>query len=119
MSHAVFQPVPFPSQDDPIELRRVLDEAIRAINLLGRGKLGCDVDVTLDANQATTTVLSPLIGAASSFLWTPRTASAVAELVANGPPLAIPATDLFVGKAVFTHVNSATSDRDFSLCVLG
>jgi len=120
---AEFQSIPEltvdPNQDPQAaleEMRRIMDQVLRQVNLLGWGKIGSIMAVTLDANAASTTFTHPYIWASSTFLWAPTTANAAAELVANGPP--VPSA-ILLGSVTVGHVNNAQTDRTFDVTILG
>ena len=84
-----------------------------AVNRLYDGKINALGDVTLTANQATTTLTDLRIGPQSFIGFMPTTANAAAELTA-----------LYVssrGKqtATLTHNNAASADRTYRYVVLG
>jgi len=97
---------------DQREWLRVVAEVV---NNLMDGKDNATGDVTLTANQATTTLADLRIGADSAILFMPTTANAAAE-IGNGT--------LYVssrGKqtATITHANNAQADRTFRYAIRG
>lgn len=79
------------------------------------GKVNCLGDVTLAANQSTTTVNDPRAGP-ESWIWPmPKTANAATEL-GNGT-LYISGQDN--GAFTITHANNGQTDRTFRYVVLG
>ena len=87
---------------------------VQEVNQLGDGKVNSIGEVTLTANQASTTVENPVCGASSVVLLMPKTASAATE-VGAGFMYITPDQ----GEFVITHVNSATADRTFNYVILG
>ena len=98
---------------DATEHRRKLAEAI---NLLGQGKVLSTGEVTLTANQATTTLSDERIGT-SSYIGMAQalTANAAAEQ-GNGTMFIGTQTK---GSATITHANNAQTDRTFRYVILG
>lgn len=83
------------------DIRRIIGEAVS-------GRTGL---VTLDANQASTTLTNHLIRFDSPVLLLPATANAAAEL-GNGT-LYVSETGRVNGSVVITHANNAQADRAF------
>lgn len=98
---------------DPVEHRRKLAEAI---NLLAQGKLLSTGEVSLTANQATTTLNDDRIGTASFIGLTPLTDNARIETRDNGVPYV---SARGKGTATLTHANNAQTDRTFVYVILG
>lgn len=85
------------------------------VNQILQGRLNVTLNVTLDANAGTTTVIDSRIGAFTSLMFCPMTADAALEQAAGG---------MFVseqksGSATITHANNAQADRTYSLVILG
>jgi len=104
-----YDPVPV-DWNDEAEHRRML---ANAINELRNGKVNSRGEVTLTANQATTTLSNIDIGPESFIGFTPTTANAATELAT-----------MYVSSrgqktATITHANNAQIDRTFSYVVLG
>jgi len=91
------------------EHRRLIAE--RANNN-AMGKLHNLGEVTLTANQTTTTITDTRIGGGSFLFFTPLTADARSE----GIP-ALTSTDN--GTATLTHSNDASTDRDYVYAIFG
>lgn len=97
---------------DEREHRRKLAEGVKRTL---SGKINATVKVTLAANQATTMVSDARLSATSFIGFCPLSASAAGE-VAGG--------NLYVsaqgrGTLTLTHANSAATDRDFRLVIIG
>lgn len=108
-------------EGDPKELFRHIHELARAINLLGFGKSGNVVEITLTANSATTAWANQSglsVGKDTAFFFFPTTANAQAELANPGPPYA-GASDIVPGQVTFHHANGASTDRTFKMLVVG
>ena len=109
-----FQGYPLPPIDwhDEKEHRRKLAESIGG---LLDGKVNSVGDVTLTANQATTTLSDRRIGPDSFIHFMPTTANAAAEVGAGGFYVSARAQY----SATLTHANNAQADRTFRYVVLG
>jgi hypothetical protein len=73
------------------------------------GELPATGEVTLDANQGTTTVSHPALTAARKIVLFPVTANAATEFAAGTLMVSAKAA----GSFTITHVNSATTGRTF------
>lgn len=116
-----FRSVSITAREDLKEIVRHLHELARAVNLLGEGKSGNVITVTLTANSATTTVVSQAgvrLGKDSAFYFFPMTANAQAELANPGPPYAL-TSDYVPGQVTLRHANNANADRTFRVLVVG
>lgn len=80
-----------------------------AVNELVRGSTNALTEVTLDANQATTTLSHILISPTSELFFSPKTANAAAELATM---YVSAVTD---GQATITHTNNVQIDRTFAV----
>lgn len=117
---AEFRAVSTTAQENIREVVRHLGELARAVNLLGEGKSGNVLTVTLTANSATTTVVTQAgvrIGPNSAFHFDPMTANARTEL-GSGQPYAT-TSDRLIGQVTFNHTNNAQTDRTFRVTVIG
>jgi hypothetical protein len=85
----------------------------RAINRINSGKINCTLDVILRANQGTTTVVDPRIGATSFLCWMPQTASA-----STAERAGIYVTGRAKGSAVLNHAANAASDQILTIVIL-
>ena len=94
------------------EHRRKLAESL---NRALAGKLNATLDVTLAANQAATAVTDARLSASSFLGFCPLTANAAAE-IGNGT-LYVSAQGK--GTATLAHANTAQTDRNFRLLVIG
>lgn len=115
-----FRAVSAPGEENLREILRHIAEHARAINLLGEGKSGNVLEVTLTANSATTVVVSQAglrFGPNTSFYFDPMTANARTEL-GSGPPYAATA-DRLIGQVTFNHTNNAQTDRTFRVLCVG
>src|SRR5262249_41922447 len=74
------------------------------INNMLRGKLNCTLNVTLDANATTTTVIDPRISATSCLLFSPLTSNALTVYAS------LYASEQTTGSATLTHSSSAAND---------
>lgn len=94
-------------------IRRMWD----SLQALRKGKIECVTTITLTAS-ATTTALSDIrISPQSILIFDPLTANAAAELAAG--TLYVLKADRGDGTATLTHANSAQTDRDFLVGILG
>lgn len=116
-----FRAVSVTSAENLREIVRHLAELARAVNLLGFGKSGNVLELTLTANSATTNLVNQAglsIGKDTAFFFFPTTANAQAELANPGPPYA-GAADIVPGQITFHHANGASTDRTFKVLVVG
>jgi len=72
-------------------------------------------EVTLDTNQATTSVSNAAMRSTKKVVLIPTTANAAAELGAGGLYI----SDKSDGSFTITHANSATTERTFDYLILG
>lgn len=86
----------------------------RVLNSAVTGALDCTLQVTLDANAASTTVVDSRISIQTAPVLVPTTAHAAAEVAAGG--LYVTPTK---GQVVINHANNAQTDRVFQLALLG
>lgn len=86
----------------------------RFIRLMVQGKLNNVLDVTLDANQAATTVTSPLIGVNTVAIAVPTTANA-ASVTAPYRDISSPVN----GSMSLIHANDANADKTFKVILVG
>lgn len=84
-------------------------------NNILQGKLNATLLVTLGHDSASTTVIDSRISAFSALLFTPLTANAAAELAAG----ALYVSERKQGQATIAHQNSAQTDRDFNMLIIG
>ena len=82
-----------------------------------QGKLNNGGQVTLTANQATTTVTDGRIGTDTKLVLVPTTANAAAEVGAGGLFQTFP--NVTKEQAVLNHASNAQTDRDFRFALLG
>ena len=86
----------------------------RVLNGVAIGAIDCTLQVTLDANAASTTVVDSRISIQTAPILVPTTAHAAAEVAAGG--LYVTPTK---GQVVINHANNAQTDRIFQLALLG
>ncbi len=102
---------PIDFSGDPNEHRRkIADAANAALNGANR-TVG---EVTLEANETTTTVINAYVTEASHITFEPLTANAAAEL---GNGTAYISTRTSGTSFVITHANSAQADRTFTYSI--
>lgn len=106
--------IPIIPPRDEAALRNWLSLLAVAVNALARGRLDSVIEVTLDANSATTTVTNELITPNTVMLPMPVTANAGAELGAGA--LSYLTT---TGAATITHANNTQTDRTFRFALIG
>lgn len=105
-------PVPPTNSPDIPSWVRIIAEHVQRIMV---GRTNNVLDVTLDANQASTTVTDARITSQSALLFMPRTANAAAELAT----LYVPDSGRVHGTVSITHANNAQTDRDFYVVIVG
>lgn len=114
-----YPPVPyrerFPLRLEDAASAMHVQQIAERVNQILQGRLNVTLNVTLDANAGTTTVIDSRIGAFTSLMFCPMTADAALEQAAGG---------MFVseqksGSATITHANNAQADRTYSLVILG
>jgi hypothetical protein len=81
------------------------------------GGLNVTKDVTLTANQASTTVTDPRATYDSALVFEPMTANAAAELAAG--TMYVTQANRLAGSFVITHANNAQADRIFRMVIVG
>ena len=116
-----FRAVSVTARENLSEILRHLHDIARAVNLLGAGKSGNVIEVTLTANSATTALADMAglkIGKDTAFYFFPMTANAQAELANPGPPYAL-TSDYVPGQVTLRHANNAQTDRTFRVLVVG
>ena len=87
-----------------------LIDLVAKLNTFMNGAL---IDVTLTANDTTTTLTDARISLNSVFVWMPTTATAAAAMDA------VYASTVTNGTATLTHDNTADVDRIFKVAVIG
>lgn len=98
---------------DPQENR--IFRIVQAIREVIRGHLNSSGNVTLTANDTTTTVNAPNCSTDSKIVLFPRTANAAAKAATTY----IKDTDVTRGQFVITHASSADIDQHFFWISLG
>ena len=88
---------------------------VQAIQELWDGRSNAVGQVTLRANQATTTVTHSNIGSSARISLTPRTANASADFGGG----AFYVSSVTAGSFVITHPNDADTDKTFDWHALG
>lgn len=112
-----FQSVPEDSSDERDHRRRMA----RAIQALMLGKSNCTLDVTLNANAATTTIQDPRISATSAIVPAMATTAHAATALAAGIYVTsiTGATAFQTGSAVINHNNTVDTDKTIRFLILG
>ncbi len=90
-----------------------IPQIVDKINEMNRGHINPHIDVTLRANQVTTTLADPRIGPNSYIDFMAQTANA-ATAKAN-----IYVTARIKGQATINHASSANVDQSFTAVILG
>lgn len=108
MSVSAF-PLPPKDLDDERKHRREIASSLFRIS---DGKTNNVLDVTLNANSATTTVVDARIGANTAALCVPVTANAA---VIDMPWR----SDALNGTLTLNHANNANTDKTFKLILIG
>lgn len=92
-----------------------------AINSILQGKVNCVLSVTLRANQTTTTISDPRIGAFSAIIPAmAQTANGAAAMVAGiYVDTILPALGATPASAVAHHASSANTDQNILFVILG
>lgn len=93
-------------------VRRIVDGVNNALG----GKINAVLPITLAASAGTTTIIDARIGPFSAFLYEPTTTNAFAAWVTS--PYII-ATDKRNGQATLAHVNSASTNKNYNLVIIG
>jgi len=107
-------PKPQPDATTPESLFQHGRELSRAVGLAMQGKINCTQEsFTLTANVTTTTLTDARLFATGAVLLMPTTANAAAALGTTY------ATTRGKGAWVFTHANTATTDRTFVAVIIG
>ena len=109
----LYSGVPPSSQDGALHRQQIAS----ALNNVLAGRINCVLDVTLDANAASTTVTDARISAFIAALPDPMTASAATELASGS--MYITEDNRTRGSLTITHSISEATDRTFRLVVLG
>ena len=94
--------------------RRLLAEGQQRIM---DGRTNNVIEVTLDANEASTTVTDARITFQSALIPMPRTANAAAEIGAG--TMYIADSGRANGSVTIVHANNAQTDRDFLFVIVG
>lgn len=97
---------------DAAEHRRIL---ATSQNQMLFGRLNNTGAVTLDANQATTTVSDRRVAETSSIFLSPTSAEAAAEVASGNMYVSAVTAEQFT----IAHSNNANTDRTFDYAVLG
>lgn len=93
-----------------------LRDAVTALNELAAGRSNATDTVTLTANVTTTTYTGPNVNENASVFLSPRTANAAGALATTYASISRVAG---VNTVTITHANAATTDRTFSIAILG
>ena len=111
MTQTYFPARPKPQEDMPDE-RQHRRQLAQQLTTAVQGRLDCTFSLTLTANVATTTIVDSRISLSTAVLAMPATANAAAEL----PTMYFTPS---AGQCVVTHTNAATTDRTFTIAILG
>lgn len=114
-----YSPAP-PNHPAPVSLSNAASadhvaQVASVTNEILQGKLNITTTVTLTANADNTTITDSRISASNAVILLPRTASAATEAGAG----TVYVSSQTNGSAVIAHANSATSDRQFTIAILG
>lgn len=109
--------VTYPAARDGIQYteansQQLLRQIVETLNRMNKGQMNVALFVTLDAGQATTTVIDPRISAQTCASFCPTTANAAAQLAA----LYVTCTN---GQMVVHHTNNAQIDRNYTVGLFG
>lgn len=109
--------VPEDSTDERDHRRKLA----RAIQMLTLGKSNCTLDVTLNANAATTTINDSRISATSAIVPAMATTAHAATALAAGIYVTniTAATPFQQGSAVINHNNTVDTDKTIRFLILG
>jgi hypothetical protein len=94
---------------------KALVKFVDSINNIIKGRSENYGQVTLRANQATTTVTNENISESSEILLSPKTANAAAALATTY----IPEATILNGSFVIQHANNAQTDKTFGYVWVG
>jgi len=100
-----FSTAPFDSED----AREHRQKIAHVLNLAMSGKLNCTGEVTLTANDISTTVTDARVSGYSTIVFDPLTANAAAELAAG--TMYVAEADRLGGSFTITHTNAASTVR--------
>lgn len=120
MANPGYKPVPttggLPRSPADAATRTWVRQIADAVNNLLRGKLNVVLQITLDANADSTTVIDARIGAYSAVSLQPLTTNAATASYAA--PFILP-SDQKDGSVVLLHANNAETDRTLNLLIIG
>lgn len=92
----------------------------KVINTLNLGKMNVAQAITLNTSQTTTVVKDARIGINSAILLTPLTANAATAYTAGWYVTdQLPSLGSTPGSLTLNHANSANTDQNFTLTILG
>ncbi len=98
------------------EGKEIIRKIAYAVNNILNGKINAIGTVTFTANQATTVVQDKRMGLSTNVLLTPLTANAATEYGAGSWYISAQTEGT---SFTITHVNSATTGRDFRYTLIG
>lgn len=101
-----------------LSIASTLREAITAINELARGRSNAVDTVTLTAGATSTTYTGPNVNENAVVFLFPQTANAAAEF-GNGTIYASISRIGGTNTVTITHANAVSTDRTFSIAVIG
>jgi hypothetical protein len=93
------------------DFREWLRKTVAAVNAALNGANRTTGEVTLTANDTTTTVTTPYVTEESAVIFTPLTANAATEVGEGGMYVSTRTNGV---SFVITHANGAETDRDFA-----
>ena len=94
-------------------LRKFFDSFI----VMRRGKIECTTEITLTANQATSTLTDYRLSPQSVVHFDPKTANAAADLYGGG--MYVLTANRGDGSWTITHPNNANADKLFAVSIVG
>lgn len=108
----------YPAVSEPLEdAIQWIRRNVHILQRLSQGKMNVNDEITLDANQASTTITDARIGFETNILLVPETANASAEVAAG--TIYVSGTNRLNGSVVITHANNAQTDRTFRVSYIG
>jgi len=103
-------------EDSLWDLAQYAAQVAEVANGARRGKIDGGGEVTLDANDTTTTITNDLISVESNIMLTPTSANAAADV---GSATGVYVSAVGTGTATITHPNTAATDKTFFYAVIG
>lgn len=103
--------------EDPKSILQAIRKVAEVVNRSLGGKLNAQVEVTLTANAASTTLTDARLTAGSFLDFDPLTANAATEKAAG--TIYVTSANRRNGSCVITHANNAQADRAFKVLIVG